>query len=82
MPKISLANGLVYLYTYERLPSGGYAWHLTALDVATGQTVFRTPTGAGLTYTDFGAPITLGPDGRTVYIGTMGGMTRIRDLSP
>lgn len=82
VPKISLANGLVYLYTYERLPGTDYAWHLTALDVATGQTVFRTPTGAGLTYTDFGAPITLGPDGRTVYIGTMGGMTRIRDLSP
>jgi uncharacterized repeat protein (TIGR02543 family) len=80
VPKISLANGLVYLYTYEPLPNDDYAWYLTALDFETGQTVFRIPTGTGLWYTDFGAPMTLDPNGgRTAYIGTMGGLLRIRD---
>ena len=79
VPKISLANGLVYLYTYELLPDDDYAWYLTALDFETGQTVFRIPTGTGLWYTDFGAPITLSPNGGTIYIGTVGGMLHIGD---
>jgi hypothetical protein len=79
VPKISLANGLVYLYTYELLPDDDYAWYLTALDFETGQTVFKILTGTGLWYTDFGAPITISPNGGTVYIGTMGGLVRIGD---
>ena len=81
VPKISLANGLVYLHTYELLPDNNYSWYLTALDFETGQTVFKIPTGTGLWYNDFGAPITLSPNGGTVYIGTMGGLLRIQDGS-
>jgi len=82
VPKVSLANGVLYLYTYESLSETDYAWHLTGVDVETGQTLFRIPVGEGFRYTDFGAPITLAPDGRTVFIGTMGGLVRIRDTAP
>lgn len=82
VPKVSLANGMLYLYTYERLSETEYAWHLTGVDVESGKTLFRIPVGHGFQYTDFGAPITLAPDGRTVFIGTMGGLVRIRDAAP
>ncbi|MBM4462040.1 MAG: hypothetical protein FJ012_01730 [Chloroflexi bacterium] len=82
VPKVSLANGMLYLYTYELLPGDDYAWYLAALDVETGETVFKIPTGTGLWYTDFGAPITLSPDGKTVHIGTLGGLLCIRDGKP
>ncbi|MBM3133378.1 MAG: hypothetical protein FJZ95_10175 [Chloroflexi bacterium] len=81
VPKASLASGILYLYTYEALPGNEYGWHLTGVDVETGETVFRIPTGKGLQYTDFGAPITLGPNGGTVYMGTMGGLIRVRDTA-
>ncbi len=80
LPKLSLANGLLYVYTYQRLPDDEYTWFLTALDFETGQTVFSTPTGAGLDYANFGQPLTLGPAG-TAYLGTMGGLLMIRDAT-
>lgn len=78
VPKLSLANGLLYLHTYERL-AGGYGYYLTAVDFATGATVYRQPTGTGIRYTDFGAPLTLSPTGGTAFIGSLGGLIRIRD---
>jgi hypothetical protein len=79
LPKISLANGLVYFYTYELLPDDDYGWYLTVVDFETGETAFRIPTGAGLEYANFGQPLILGPDGKTAYLGTMQGLVRIRD---
>ena len=78
LPKISLANGLLYVYTYERLPDGLYTWFLTGLDFETGLAVFSVPTGEGMDYTNFGQPLTLGPDG-SAYLGTMGGLVKIWD---
>ena len=78
LPKLSLSNGLLYVYTYQRLPDEEYAWHLTAVDFETGETVFSVPTGEGLDYTNFGPPLIIGPDG-TAYLGTMGGLLRIQE---
>jgi streptogramin lyase len=78
VPKLSLANGLLYLYTYERL-ADGYGYYLTTVDFDTGATVYRQPTGTGIQYADFGAPLTLSPSGDTVFIGTLGGLLRVRD---
>jgi hypothetical protein len=78
LPKVSLENGLLYLYTYERLEDDDYAFYLTAVDFETGETRFSVSTGQGLDYANFGQPLILGPDG-AAYLGTMKGLLRIRD---
>jgi hypothetical protein len=80
LPKLSLSNGFLYVYTYEQLPSEEYTWYFTAVDFGTGETAFSIPTGEGLDYTNFGPPLILGPDG-AAYLGTMGGLLRVRDGS-
>ena len=86
VPKLSLTSGLVYLYTYVGPPDttgDRYHYYFTAIDFETGKTVFRIPVGIGIWYFDVGAPITLGPNGGTAYIGTLGGLVRIADtVSP
>jgi hypothetical protein len=73
VPKLSLANGLVY--TYTRPPRGDSvdAWYLTALDFRTGRTVYRRLAGTGSGFNNNYAPVTLGPDG-TAYVGVLGGV--------
>jgi hypothetical protein len=79
VPKLSLANGLVYLYTKLRdAPRWTDAYYLTAVDFRTGQTVFRARTGVGLGYDNHWAPVTIGPDG-TAYVGTLRGLLAVRD---
>jgi len=80
VPKLSLANGLVYTYTK---PAGDKAdpWYLTALDFQTGKTVFKQLAGAGLGFNNNYAPVTLAPDG-TLFIGTLGGIVSLRDATP
>jgi hypothetical protein len=80
VPKVSLANGLVYAYTK---PAGDDQdpWYLTAIDARTGATVYKRLAGAGLGFNNNYAPITLGPDG-TAYLGVLGGMVAIRDAVP
>ncbi len=80
LPKISFATGLLYVYTYEKIPDNeyDYNWFLTAVDFETGEEVFSVPTGTGLQYANFGPPMSLGPDG-SAYLGTMIGMICVRD---
>ncbi|NQT72797.1 MAG: hypothetical protein HQ553_08495 [Chloroflexi bacterium] len=83
VPKLCLGNGLLYLYTYEKLPDNpppnDFGYYLTAVDFETGQTVFRIPTGTGTRYIDFGASITIVPGGGKIHIGSMGGLVTIQD---
>ena len=81
VPKASLANGLVYVYTKEPQEDGDDPWYLTAIDFRTGQTVFKALSGEGLGHNNNYAPITLGPDG-SAYIGVLGGLVRIADAEP
>lgn len=78
VPKLSLANGLAYYYSFIPQSNGENAWYLTALDFETGKTQFMVKTGAGKNFDNNWAPITLAPDG-TAYIGTSKGIVAVRD---
>jgi hypothetical protein len=73
VPKLSLANGLVYSYTKPKGATYSDAWYLTALDFRTGRTVYRRLAGTGLGYNNNYAPVTLAADG-TAYVGVLGGV--------
>jgi hypothetical protein len=73
VPKLSLANGLVYTYTKPPREDGADAWYLSALDFRTGRTVYRRLAGTGFGFNNHYAPVTLGPDG-TAYVGVLGGV--------
>jgi hypothetical protein len=82
VPKISLANGLVYTYTKPGAADGSDHWYLTALDFETGRTVYRFRAGEGLGYNNNYAAITIGPDDGAVYLGALGGLIKLRDATP
>lgn len=78
VPKLSLATGLVYVYTK---PAGATSepWYLTAIDFRTGRTLFRIQAGRGLGFNNHYAPITLGTDG-AAYVGALGGLIRMEGV--
>ena len=76
--KVSLANGLAYAYTKKPSWWGVSAWYLTALDVATGRTVFSVRTGTGMLVNNDRASLAIAPDG-AAWIATVSGMVRVRD---
>ena len=78
VPKLSLENGLVYLYTKEPDPNRVDPFYLTAVDFRTGKTVYKQLAGYGLGFNNNYAPVSLGPDG-TAYVGTLGGLVALRD---
>ena len=78
VPKLSRANGMLYLYSPEQQVPGVDAWYLTALNWRTGKTVARIHTGDGPAYDNAWAPITLGPHGYA-YISCFGGLISVRD---
>jgi hypothetical protein len=79
VPKMSLSSGLIYLYTKEPRDDRLDAWYFTAVDFASGETVFKVLTGSGLGYNNNYAPITLSPQGGAAYIGSLNGLISIRD---
>jgi hypothetical protein len=76
VPKLSLANGLVYTYTKPPRSDDLDAWYLTALDFRTGRTVYRRLAGTGFGFNNNYAPVTLGPEG-TAYVGVLGGVVAL-----
>lgn len=79
VPKLSTSTGLVYLYTkLPNAPRKTDAYYFTALDFATGRTVYRVLTGTGVRYDNNWAAISLAPDG-TAYVGVLNGLVRVRD---
>jgi hypothetical protein len=78
VPKLSLANGLVYAYTKPTRSDEIDAWYLTALSFRTGKTVYQQLAGTGLGYNSNYAPVSIGPDG-TAYVGALGGLILLRD---
>jgi hypothetical protein len=77
VPKASLANGLLYVYSKPETTLVD-AWYFTAIDIRTGRTVFSKLTGTGPGFNNHYAAIYLGPDG-SAYIATLAGMIRIKD---
>lgn len=81
VPKASLANGLVYVYTRdESNPADMHAWYLTALDIRTGELVFKILTGVGRKFNNHYGSISITPAGDAL-IGVMGGLVRVRDAN-
>jgi hypothetical protein len=78
VPKLSLANGLLYAYTKTR--DRDDPWYLTAIDFRRGATVYRRRAGFGRGYNNHYAPITLGPEG-TAYVGVANGLVALRDTA-
>lgn len=77
VPKMSLANGLVY--TYTKGPGTVDPWYWTTLDFRTGNVVYKQLSGAGfLEYNNNYAGIALGRNG-TAYLGVIGGIIAMRD---
>jgi hypothetical protein len=76
VPKLSLANGLIYLYTKPKgLPD---AWYLTAVDFHSGRTVWRRLMGTGLLFNVHYAGLTISPSG-VLYSGVLGGTVGLAD---
>jgi hypothetical protein len=78
VPKLSLANGLVYTYTKPFDPSGTDAWYFTAIDFRTGATVYKRLAGTGLGFNNHYAPVSIGPN-RAGFVGTLGGLVWLAD---
>jgi hypothetical protein len=78
VPKLSRANGLVYVYTKDPQPDGSDTWYLTAIDFRTGGTVYKRLAGEGLGYNNNYAPITIAQSG-PIYVGVLGGLVRLSD---
>ncbi len=76
VPKLSLADGLVY--TYTKGPGSSDPWYWTALDFRTGRTVYRQLAGTGLGYNNNYAGIAISRRG-TEYLGTLAGIISVRD---
>jgi hypothetical protein len=78
VPKLSLANGLVYAYTKPSRSDGIDAWYLTTISFRTGKTVYERLAGTGLGFNSNYAPVSIGPDG-TAYVGVLGGLVLLKD---
>lgn len=78
VPKASLGNGLLYVYTKPARRDLIDAWYLTAIDIRTGRTAWSRLTGTGIQWNNHYASIYLGPDG-TAYIATLAGLVRVSD---
>jgi hypothetical protein len=79
--KLSLGNGLAYMYwRSESCPIT--TWYLTAIDFATGNTVYKKLVGTGLGYNNWAGALFLHPDGGIAYSTTIFGLVMIRDGEP
>lgn len=79
VPKVSLANGLIYLYTRDEAnPDDLHAWYFTAISAETGELVYKQLTGVGWLFNNHYGSISISPEG-AAYVGMMGGLVRIQD---
>lgn len=79
VPKVSLANGLIYLYTRD--PGNDpalQAWYFTAVDFKTGKLAYKVLTGIGPGYNNHYGSMSLAQDG-TMYIGVLQGVVSVTD---
>jgi hypothetical protein len=75
----SLATGLEYTYSKQGDLGLTDAWYFTAVDMRTGETVFKQLAGTGVLFDSHYSGVYLGPDGKTAYVGVLSGLVRIHD---
>ena len=78
--QLSLATGLEYTYTKPLGPGTTDPWYFTAIDFETGKVVYKRLAGTGVFYNSNYSGLYLGPDGKTAYVGVVGGIVRIADI--
>jgi hypothetical protein len=76
IPTMSAEDGVVYAVGVR-----GASWGLEALDWETGERLFWVPSSRLVTSNSFWAATTVGPD-RSIYSGTLGGVTRWKACDP
>ena len=76
--KLSFGSGLVYTYWRDE-DAPVTSWYLTAIDFASGETVFRKLTGTGQGYNNWAGALFVHPGGGVVYTTTIFGLVRIED---
>ena len=80
--QVSLVTGLEYTYSKDPSPPDAPftdPWYFTAVDFHTGETVFKVLAGTGVLYNSNYSSVYVGPDGKTAYVGVIGGLVRIHD---
>jgi hypothetical protein len=78
VPKVSLGNGLLYVYSKPPSTAADDSWYFTAIDVRTGRTRWTQRTGNGIQWNNHYASIYLGPDG-AAYMPVLSGLVRFKD---
>jgi hypothetical protein len=81
VPLISGASNTVYVYemqgpSFYPLTTTTQQWFVTALDLGTGNILWRKPIGQDISYNSIYAPLSL-DDKQNIYIGLFGGLLRI-----
>ena len=76
VPKLSLATGLVYIYT--KPPGLPDRWYVTAVDFRTGRTVWSRLIGTGVFFNVHYAGLAISPSG-VLYSGVLGGTIALAD---
>lgn len=79
-PELSLANGLIYIYTRpkEARLASRHEYALSTVDYHTGELQFSIPTGRGRKFDNAWSTFSFAPDG-SAFVGTFGGMLKIAD---
>jgi len=81
VPKLSLGNGLLYMYTKSKTTNKSDAWFWTAVDASTGKVAWSQFAGSGvMRFNNNYAAIHVGPN-KSLYIGLIGGIARLADGS-
>lgn len=79
--KMSLGNGLIYLYFREgQFPFS--RWYFTTLDFQTGNTVYKQLAGTGIGYNNWAGAIFIHPKGEKVYSTSIFGLVMMRNALP
>ncbi len=78
LPKLSVGNGMMYIYTKTPAFLWPNPWYFTAIDFRTGETVYQLLAGSGFGFNNNWGPISIGPDG-TAYVGMLFGIISVRD---
>lgn len=77
---VSHPQQLVYAWTKRPSLMGVSAWYFTALDAASGRSMWSVRTGTGLLAGSDGSQILIGPGG-SAWMGTLAGLVRVNDRS-
>lgn len=78
VPKLSLATGVAYFYSFEPASDGERVWSLVGLDARTGAEVIRVPVGTGKGHNNNWASIAIAPNG-DLWVGLRRGLARLRE---